>query len=482
MVIQLARLGDLIQSIPLLKALKADSSHHLTLMLDSRIAEAAKGAVPADEIIPVDIKNLSRFHALPKIYHNYQRILEGVSGIGAVHYDRVYNLNHAMVNYALLPLIKTDVISGFQFSGKPDNVKCSPEFRLFFNQSQNRKYARIHLADIFKMLAPLSLKTEFPLWQVLPEGREFAADLTAAIRRDGFNRIIGLHLGASAEIRKWGAEKFARTVKLLRQQESTAFVIVGTDKDETAKFKNYLGDTPGIYDLTGGTNIGQLAGILQSCDLVVSSDSGPLQLAAAVGTKSIGLYFISALVHETGPLGKGHLVLQSLPECGPCNEEKPACDDLSCKEEITPELLCEAILQSGSGGDSDVFNAPANVLIFASDIDRRGQVYRLKAGNPELDRGGFYRELWFRLHEIEAELLNSTFPQNLDYTVLETEIRNLSRNPDLLPLAHHYFYVRADEGPAAAAGEFFRALKILEDIADAPKINIMDSVQEVATD
>ncbi len=477
MVIQLARLGDLIQSIPFLQTLKADSSNHLTLMLDSRIADSARDAVPADEIIPVDIKNLSRSYRTPDLYNNYLRILEGASVIGEMHYDRVYNLNHAMINYALLPLIRTEKLTGFQFSGKPDNVKCSPEFRLFFNQSQNRKYARIHLADIFKMLVPVSGDYKFPLWQVSEKGGGFAADLIAGIRRGGFEKVIGLHLGAGAEIRKWGAEKFARTVSLVRQKGSSAFVIVGTDTKESSRFKDSLGDTPGIYDLTGRTSIDQLAGVLQQCDLVISSDSGPLQLAAAVGTKSIGLYFISALIHETGPLGKGHIVIQSLPECGPCDEENPACDDLSCKEEITPELLCEVILLSETGGISDIIDPPANVLIFESDIDQRGQVYRLKAGNAELDKGSFYRELWFRLHEADAQDVNKTIRQNPDYSELETEIRNLSKQPDLLPLAHHYFYVKADEGPAAAAGEFFRVLKILENINGAPIIKYGNTVK-----
>ena len=54
----------------------------------------------------------------------------------------------------------------------------------------------------------------------------------------------------------------------------------------------------------------QLAYVLNQCQWVVGSDTGPLHLAVACGAQAIGWYFSRARVHETGPYGVGHYVWQ----------------------------------------------------------------------------------------------------------------------------------------------------------------------------
>ena len=61
-----------------------------------------------------------------------------------------------------------------------------------------------------------------------------------------------------------------------------------------------------LWDATGRTTLSQLATTLKRCDWAVGADTGPLHLAAAVGTSAMGFYFSRARVHETGPYGQGH--------------------------------------------------------------------------------------------------------------------------------------------------------------------------------
>jgi Glycosyltransferase family 9 (heptosyltransferase) len=66
-----------------------------------------------------------------------------------------------------------------------------------------------------------------------------------------------------------------------------------------------------VWDTTGRLSLTELAQALTRCQVVIGADTGPLHLAAAVGTKVIGWYFARARVHETGPYGQSHWVWQA---------------------------------------------------------------------------------------------------------------------------------------------------------------------------
>jgi hypothetical protein len=102
---------------------------------------------------------------------------------------------------------------------------------------------------------------------------------------------------------------------LLAQDSPCAVVLVGTERDQAASLEIQDGLSPMIagrlWDATGRTTIPQLAAMLKRCHWAVGADTGPLHLAAAVGTSAMGFYFSRARVHETGPYGHGHWVWQA---------------------------------------------------------------------------------------------------------------------------------------------------------------------------
>jgi heptosyltransferase-2 len=73
----------------------------------------------------------------------------------------------------------------------------------------------------------------------------------------------------------------------------------------------------GIFDLVGRTDLAALAGVLATCRAVVSNDSGPMHLAAAMGTPVTAI-FGATDEHRTGPLGAGHTVVVHDTWCRPC--------------------------------------------------------------------------------------------------------------------------------------------------------------------
>ena len=69
-------------------------------------------------------------------------------------------------------------------------------------------------------------------------------------------------------------------------------------------------ETPGHAILAPPTNLDELLAVLRRASVVVAADTGPLHLAAALGTRCVGLYG-PTMVERNGPYGRGHRSLES---------------------------------------------------------------------------------------------------------------------------------------------------------------------------
>ena len=84
---------------------------------------------------------------------------------------------------------------------------------------------------------------------------------------------------------------------------------------------------------------GELTALLRSANLYLGSDTGPMHLAAAVGTRCVGL-FGSTRPEDSGPYGEGHICLQAWYQSGTCRKRRKASND--AMRAITVEETCRA--------------------------------------------------------------------------------------------------------------------------------------------
>jgi heptosyltransferase-1 len=84
-------------------------------------------------------------------------------------------------------------------------------------------------------------------------------------------------------------------------------------------------------NLGGRTTLRELACLYRQASLVVTTDSGPMHIAAAVGTPVVAL-FGPTDPDRTGPYGPGHRVIRSGLSCMPCFRKQ--CDTVRCMREI----------------------------------------------------------------------------------------------------------------------------------------------------
>jgi lipopolysaccharide heptosyltransferase II len=142
--------------------------------------------------------------------------------------------------------------------------------------------------------------------------------------------------GARWETKRWAPEKFGE----LSARLPLKAVIVGSRGDmESAKI--ILERSQGnAISLAGKTNLRELIEIMRNAQFVVSNDSGPMHIAAALGIFVFALFGPTDPI-RTGPYGHIHTIIRGETECAPCFRKK--CDALSCMRNLTVQRVSDAI-------------------------------------------------------------------------------------------------------------------------------------------
>ncbi len=102
--------------------------------------------------------------------------------------------------------------------------------------------------------------------------------------------VVALHPGAGDPQRRWPPEKFAVVGDALAKA-GVQIVVTGTGEERGLAKTVVESMQTEAHNVCDCLSLGGLAGLLSRCKLVISNDSGPLHLAAAVGTATVGIYW-----------------------------------------------------------------------------------------------------------------------------------------------------------------------------------------------
>jgi len=160
--------------------------------------------------------------------------------------------------------------------------------------------AHTHRSVLYMLLATGDLPGEAPVPQlhITDAARLRFRDLIGTT-----DPLIGIVPGSNAPSRTWPVDRFAEVADQLSRDGR---VVVFGGAGERERTKQVAGDV--AIDLGGRTTLPMLAAGLAECEVVISNDTGPLHLAAAVGTRTISLWGAGNPA-ETGPPA-GHPVLR----------------------------------------------------------------------------------------------------------------------------------------------------------------------------
>ena len=312
LVIQLARLGDLLQSLPAITQLcLRHPETQFDLLCPSHLAEVGRLLPGIEKVIEWDGAAWQRRAMAVQQDLRVEHLVEIETTLKALapdRYDCAYVLNQhrrALVAGSLL----AREVKGPSMHG-PLSEALTPWAVYLRDVAQRRLGQRVHLADAFCGLCG-----------VPPPGGVVTLDPPAVRLPDDLEPIgkggvpwIALIVGAGESERFVPTEVWCRWItSFLASTPQGRVVLVGTERERAAEIQVSLPPSAlgRIWDTTGRTSLSQLAVIFARCHRAVGSDTGPLHLAAALGRPVIGWYFARARVHETGPYGFHHVVWQA---------------------------------------------------------------------------------------------------------------------------------------------------------------------------
>ena len=169
--------------------------------------------------------------------------------------------------------------------------------------------------------------------------------------------IIAIHAGAGIIQRQWTTEGFAEVADWLSAR-GYQVIFVGAGTDDLDKIHAVMSAVNlKAYNLGDKLSLGELMALFEMSSLFLGNDSGPMHLAAAIGTPVVAL-FGPGDDRRWRPLSPNSIVLRGQERCEDCRVKRQNCHDTPCITQLSPERVKEAVVQLLEGdGENSTFSS-----------------------------------------------------------------------------------------------------------------------------
>lgn len=162
---------------------------------------------------------------------------------------------------------------------------------------------------------PISIQTA--TFSVTTEDEKWVSNFLTSHEIDQQGALVAIHPGSPIPLKRWLPERYAELADWLIARKGTQILFVGV-KDEVPIVTDIQRRMQGAsINIAGETTLTQLASILHNCNMFIGNDSGPMHLAAAVGTPTIGLYGPGDPT-RFAPIGATCQTIRRKLDCPPC--------------------------------------------------------------------------------------------------------------------------------------------------------------------
>ncbi len=362
-VIQLARLGDILQSLMALRAAKQLYPQlEITLVTRERFAAAAKRVPWLHEVIVLPTEQL-----VGPVITGEKSETEGVGDLARwlaplvrEPWDFVVNWTFSESSSFLTSLLPGRVRLGY--TRRKDLTLSCPDGWSHYVQAvvQGGLDQNIHLTDILttQLLTALQIHIGDPAdagnAPVTSKGffsLNVGADAVMNLVRDLSRKWIGLQLGTGNETKTWDAENWAElAVYILNRHPECGIVLMGMgaeDERSASIVQEYVADlVPSLgarlVNVVSKTPFDSWAGLIGRCQWVIAGDTGAVHLASILGTRVLNVSVGPVRPAETGPYGNGHYVISSRGGCPACVAGSETNERHSCRHDVSSEAVYAA--------------------------------------------------------------------------------------------------------------------------------------------
>jgi lipopolysaccharide heptosyltransferase II len=300
-----------VHALPVLRLLKCHlPQSHIFWWVDTGLTELLEGDPDLEGVIPFD----RRRWAAPR---HWGELLSSLQAVRARRFDWAIDLQGLARSGLFAWLANARLTIGLDNAGNGSREGA----RAFYDLTPPRPAINTHAVDRYLAVLPLLGVPVHTNFQWLPERPAVAAQIGRKWN-PGAGPWIVLLPGARWDNKRWPVGHFVDLVRRMRVFNDLSFVILGGNADQP--LGQIIADAnPGrCLNLAGHTSLWEMIEWVRRSRLVISNDTGPMHVAAALGKPLIAL-FGPTNPRNTGPYRQLNSVLQldSLP-CVPCMKSR----------------------------------------------------------------------------------------------------------------------------------------------------------------
>ncbi|HEU4622400.1 MAG TPA: lipopolysaccharide heptosyltransferase II [Burkholderiaceae bacterium] len=336
--IRLDNLGDVLMTTPAIRAVKhARPGRRVTLLASKAGAQAARHVPEIDDVIAYDAPWVKHEHDAGRAID-----LEMIETLRKQRFD-------AAIIFTVYTQTALPAAMMCRLAGIPLRLAHSREnpYRLLSDwvaESEPQQLVRHEVERQLDLVAAIGCTTQERRlsFRVTTDDRRRVVARLAKLGIDASRPWILMHPGATAASRRYPVEQFAQAARGIAEQLDCPVVFGGTSNERNLVNEVRARMGAASYSLAGELNLGECAAAISLARVLVSNNSGPVHIAAALNTPVVDLYALTNPQH-TPWLVRSHVLSHDVP-CKYCFKSVCPEGHHDCLRKVAPQEVVDACL------------------------------------------------------------------------------------------------------------------------------------------
>lgn len=306
LLLRLERIGDLLMALPGIAAVRAAAPDAvIDLVVGSWNEELARAIPSVNRVETLDARWLAR----EGVGLDLPALLRRASRWRSAGYDLAINFEPDVRSNLLIAAAGAGWTAGYRSAGGGPLLDQALDYDPRSHTSDNARRL------VEELLGRSGGAVPGPLLAIPEEHRRRARAIIGTAARP----VVAVHVGGGRPVKQWEPERFAEVARRLATTRGATILLTGSRGDGPL-IDRVRGALPssGVIDASGDESLLTLAALLNETALLITGDTGPMHVAAAVGTPIVAVFGPSD-PRRYAPRGPFDQVVRVDLPCAPCN-------------------------------------------------------------------------------------------------------------------------------------------------------------------
>jgi lipopolysaccharide heptosyltransferase I len=345
LIVKTSAIGDVIHTLPSLWSLRTHFPEaHITWLVEESAADLVIGHSAVNRVLVARRKTWLHDLRSGRILRAFSGFLGFIRELRDTRYDLVIDFQGLLKSAVWVILAR-----GMRKAGFGRGMEHAEHSYLVLNERVPAVDMNQHAIDRSLLLLEGIGVPATDIRYAVPISAQQESEALALLRKYGVqaeDRMVAINPMARWPTKLWEAQSFAALADRL-EGEGIRVVFTGGQEDGPAVDEIGRLMMRRHRRVDGKTSLNQLAALYRRAQVVVTTDSGPMHLAAAVGTPVVALFGPTA-PWRTGPYGRNHVVLRTDLSCSPCFKKQcltTVYEDRACMRRLTVDHVVHAVME-----------------------------------------------------------------------------------------------------------------------------------------